>query len=217
MKKQIYLAAASIAALSLVAACGKKAGETDMNPGQSQPVNAVQDHTAAAVGVTSAETLGATTDGFVTAAAISDMYELEAAKIALAKSKSPAVKKFAQMMVTDHTASTAKLKALLPTSGANVTPPAAMDERRKGMIDNLKAANAADFDKVYLDQQTAAHREASLLFGTYSDRGDNAALKGFAAELKPKIDGHLKMAEDLDRTGADATRPGASKPGDQTH
>ena len=153
----------------------------------------------------------------VTNAAISDMYELEAAKIAMAKSKSPAIKKFAQQMMTDHTASSTKLKGLLPSSGANVALPTAMDERRKGMIDNLNAANAADFDKVYMDQQSNAHREASELFHTYADRGDNAALKGFAAELAPKIDMHKQMAETLDRSGADATQPGAKKPGDQTH
>jgi putative membrane protein len=205
MHRKFLLVTAAVASLALVSACNKKpSGETDLNPGQSQPVNAAQDATSTAVGETSAATIGRTTEGFVNGAAVSDMYEVKAANLALQMSKSAEVKKFAQQMITDHTASTNKLKALLPTSGAGVTPPADLDERRKGLIDNLNAAGDK-FDEVYIDQQVAAHGEASTLFHTYADNGDNAPLKAFAAEIVPKIDMHLEMVKGLDKAGADDT------------
>ena len=72
-----------------------------------------------------------------------------------------------------------------------------MDQRRKGMIDNLKAASDADFDKVFLTQQVAAHEEALTLHRGYADNGDEAGLKGHAGKVVPKIQAHLDKAKQL--------------------
>jgi putative membrane protein len=135
-----------------------------------------------------------TTQGFVTAAATSDMYEIAAAKIALDRSSDPAVKKFAKRMIHDHSATTAAVKKIL-AGGVAATPPADLDERRKGLINDLKAARPADFDKTYIDQQVAAHAEALTLFKGFADHGDNAALKTFASDTAPKIQEHDDMAK----------------------
>ena len=151
---------------------------------------------SAPVGEASAATLGRTTDGFVTNAAVGGMYEIEAGKLAQQMGKSDAVKTFGATMVKDHTATSEKLKAILPTSGANVTPPATLDERHQGMIDNLKAAGD-NFDNVYASQMKAGHEEMLTLMNTYAEHGDNTALKAFAAETAPKVQMHLDMANKL--------------------
>jgi putative membrane protein len=197
MRNPLLFAAAAAAALSL-AACQK----TDNAPASTDPgttneaVNAAQDATGAAVGAVSANTMGAmSTDAFVTNAAVSDMYEIEAGKIAQTKGKSADVKAFGKMMVTHHTAMMNEMKPLVTAAGK--TPPAGLDERRKGMIDNLNAASAADFDKVYLAQQEAAHNEALDLMKGYSERGDDAGLKGGATKAVPKIQEHLDKVKSL--------------------
>ncbi len=83
------------------------------------------------------------------------------------------------------------MQQTLATAGANVTPPADLDDRRKGMIQNLKAAGSSDFDLAYLHQQLAAHIEVLELMKRYASGGDNAALKALAAKTAPKIQMHL--------------------------
>jgi len=179
-------------------------GDAMANAGDIKPVNEVQDATSAAVGLPGAA-LTNNADSFVPAAAISDMYEIESSKLALEKSQSADVKKFAQQMITAHQGTTAKLKATLKSANVAVTPPAALDSRREGMIENLKAASATDFDKTYLDQQTNAHREAVTLFKSYADDGDNPQLKELATATAPVIQSHLDMVQKLDQGGADGT------------
>jgi putative membrane protein len=167
-----------------------------MAPGQTGPVNAAQDAMGAAVGATSAATVGARdTDAFVQNAAEGNMYEIQAAKIAQQKSSSADVKSFAKMMVTDHTALQNQMQPLITKAGK--TAPTELDQRRKGMLDNLNAASAKDFDKVYLDQQVAAHEETLTLMKGYADHGDNADLKAAAAKTAPKVQTHLDQAKAL--------------------
>jgi putative membrane protein len=181
---------AAAAALSL-AACGQ-----NNNPGQSEPVNTVQDATSAAVGQTSAATLGANTlGGYVSNAAIGDMYEIEAGRMAQERAQNADVKAFGQMLVTDHTATSNEMKPLAAAAGE--TAPTEMDERRKGLLDNLRAASAADFDRVFLDQQVAAHQEAITLHRGYADNGEDAQLKAFAGRTVPKLEQHLERARQL--------------------
>jgi putative membrane protein len=200
---KFLMVGAAIAALSL-AACQKKDAAATADPGTSnEAVNATQDATSAAVGATAAATVGqVSTDAFVTNAAISDMYEIQAGQIAQKKGQSAGVKAFGKTMVTDHTAMSNEMKPLVTAAGK--TPPTGLDERRKGMIDNLNAAPAADFDKAYLDQQEAAHSEALTLMQGYADNGDDAGLKGGAAKAVPKIQAHLDHVKQLKAGGAPA-------------
>jgi putative membrane protein len=194
MKHALFLSAAAVAALSL-AACNKPAA-TPTDPGAENKtavgaaVDKAQDATGAAVGATSANTLGPhDTAAFVSNASQSDMYEIEAAKTAQARTKNPDIKAFAKMMVTDHTATS---KAMAPLAqAAGQTPADKLDQRRQGFIDNLKSASDADFDKTYVDQQVAAHKEALDLMNGYSKDGSDAGLKDAAAKTAPKVQMHL--------------------------
>ena len=134
------------------------------------------------------------TKGFVTAAAISDMNEVTASKIAADRSQSADVKAFAKKMIAAHTATTKKLKTLLP---ATIVPPMNVDSRRQGMLDDLRGATSDTFDHRYAAQQVAAHKEADILMRGYAKDGDNAAIKTFAADTDKAVKMHLSMAQDL--------------------
>jgi putative membrane protein len=191
-----------------LAACGGNAATNataDVGNAAGSALDKAQDGTAAVVGAASAP-MANTADGYVANAAISDMYELESSKLAVQKSKSAAVKKFAQQMITDHTATTAKLKATIKDAALAITPPTQLDARRKGMLDNLRSASPADFDRAYIDQQAAAHQEALTLHSGFAEDGDNDALKKLAAATAPKIQHHFEMVKQLDPSGADPAR-----------
>jgi len=197
MNRAILLAAAAATALSLAACQKKDEVANPADPGTTnEAVNATQDAASAAVGATSAATVGqVSTDAFVTNAAISDMYEIQAGQIAQKKGQSAGVKDFGKMMVTEHTAMSNEMKPLVTATGK--TPPTGLDDRRKGLIDNLNAAGPADFDKVYLSQQEAAHSEALTLMQGYADHGDDAGLKAAAAKAAPKVQMHLDKVKSL--------------------
>jgi putative membrane protein len=200
MKRAFLISAAALSALTLAACNRQEAATNEANPGQAEPVNAAQDAVGAAVGQVSASTMGAnSTDAFVANAGMSDMYEIEAGKMAQEKGQSAGVKAFGKQMVTDHTAMSNEMKAILAKN--NITPPAELDQRRKGMLDNLKAATGADFDKAYIAQQDAAHAEAHTLMTGYAQNGDNAELKALAQKAAPKIQAHHDKVNQL-KSGA---------------
>lgn len=203
MSRTFAIGAALIGALAL-AGChktGSNANRDVQNPGDSAPVNTVQDATAGPVGMASAATVGAnTTEGFVTGAAMGDMYEIEAGKIAVQRAKTPEVKAFAQMMIDHHTRTSNDLKAALKSASAGVVAPTDLDDRRKGMLQNLRASGDSDFELAYLHQQLAAHLEALTINGGYADHGDNPTLKAVAAKAKPVVQKHI---DELKRIGGD--------------
>ena len=187
MKRTLARALMVVSATALIAACGQKAEETnvaqqpDANPTATIPTPA--DEAAA--------------PDFVTKAAMSDMYEVEAAKVALARSQNAEVKTFAQMMVDDHTKSTNDLKSAIAASGLSLTPPSALDEAHAENIQELKDEEAADFDKAYLNDQVDAHQMALDLLQRYANDGDNAQLKGFAATTAPVVQAHYDQVKKM--------------------
>ena len=184
---------AGAASLALLGACSESNEPADE---AAAGVNAAQDATSGVVGQTSAATLGANTaGGFVTALAVSDMYELQSADIAMEKSATAGIDELAGMIKTDHTASTAKLKSIVPTEAADTPLPTALDERRQGLIDKLNAAAPADFDRVYLTQQVAAHNEALTLLNGFKDHSETPDLAALATEIIPKVTMHRDHAQ----------------------
>jgi putative membrane protein len=107
--------------------------------------------------------------------------DVDAAKQALAKSRTPAVRSFAQEMIRDHQAVNAKALALVkklhvtpqdnPTSQA-LTKGAA-DERAK-----LAKLRGAAFDRAYVDNEVAYHKTVNgALESTLIPSAKNGELK----------------------------------------
>lgn len=201
-----------LAAACLLAGCDKPADEQRAAGQTNEPANIGQDVAGAATGVATGATGALNADAFVRDAAIGGMYEIESSKLALEKASSPDVKAAAKMIIADHQAADAKLKALVDGGKAPGPLPTALDERRKGMLDNLRGASAKDFDDRYLDQQTMAHHEALLAFNGYARTGDNPDLKAFAAETAPNLEKHAEMVTKLDRSTNADDEAGAGKP-----
>lgn len=187
---KINLTIASALALAL-AACGS----------QEDAAEPVADDTTAAAEPAAEMPDPSTPQGFVDMAASSDMYEIEAGKLAQEQGKSQAVKDFGAMMVKDHTASTDKLKAAVAEAGAGVSVPPAMLPKHQQQLDALRSAGD-NFDTLYAQQQQAAHQEALNLLTDQAQTGTVASLKAFAGEVRPVVEGHLEHARELGASAA---------------
>jgi putative membrane protein len=145
-------------------------------------------------GVNSALGITPKTTDFVNEAATSDMFEIQASKLA-AEETSGDVQSFANEMVTDHTKTTADLKGLAPA--ANIALPTQMTNAQQKMLDKLKDLKGKEFAKQYMDDQVSVHKDAVSLFQRYGQGGDNEALKGWATKTLPTLQHHLDMAQGI--------------------
>jgi putative membrane protein len=146
---------------------------------------------------------------FIQKVAMSDLFEVEASKLALTKSQSASIKSFAQSMITAHTATTATLKPL--AAALKIDPPVALDSDHATKIDDLKKATVKEFDQKYVDQQTEAHNKALDLLNDEAKNGNDATLKGFAAATAPKVQMHLDTVKKLDKSGVDEPKNSADR------
>ena len=147
-------------------------------------------------GVNSVLGVAPTTKDFVTEAAVSDMFEIQSSKLAEQRTTGP-TKAFAEKMIKDHTKTTSELKPL--AEKAHIEPPAGLDDSHKKMLDKLAGLKGDDFAKQYHSDQDTGHKDAVSLFERYFKGGEDASIKAWAGKTLPDLQGHLKMAQDLDK------------------
>ena len=191
MTRPLLIAGAAIAALSL-AACGQKT-ETKGAATRAEQA-ATPDANPAATIATPADEASAPV--FVEKASASDLFEIEAAKLAQATSKNAEVKKFAADMVAAHTKSTAALKKAIADAGqTTLVVVTVLPADLQAKLDDLK--KAANFDKAYMENQVDAHQSALNLMQRYAQDGDVPAIKAFAASTAPVVQQHFDHAKTL--------------------
>lgn len=193
MSRHLLIVGAACAALALTA-CQKKPEETKGAATPAEQAATPDANPAATVPTAADETKAAV---FVDKAAASDMFEIAAAKTAQTRSTNAQVKKFAAMMIKDHTKSTAALKTAIADSGQALTPPDVLPQDKLDVLNDLTKVDAKDFDKEYMDGQVDAHQAALNLLQRYAQDGDAPAIKAFAAATAPKVQAHLDAAKAL--------------------
>jgi putative membrane protein len=152
---------------------------------------------AVAVTVTLAACGALSASDFVQKAAMSDMYEVAAGKIATQKGQSDQVKQFGEHMIGAHTKTTEELTSIVKSDNIKVELPAKLDSQHQSLIDALNEAKPEDFDKIYAEQQVDGHKKAVDLFEKYAKKGDNGNLKQFAEKTLPTIKEHFDAAKKL--------------------
>ncbi|MGE5621854.1 MAG: DUF4142 domain-containing protein, partial [Bacillota bacterium] len=134
----------------------------------------------------SADKLSASDQAMMKQLAMTNMAEIEAAKIALNKSKDEQVRNFAQKMVDDHTQATKQLQDLAQAKG--VALPDNLDAKHKAEIDKLSALSGDKFDKTYMTQGGVSdHRQAHALLSRIEKQAKDNDLKQLASNMMPKI------------------------------
>lgn len=180
---------------SVIGACRGRADTEGTNESASRT-------DTAAVG---ADTAAATTEEFTDAniAALLDeanKADSSAGAVAVKKASSPAVKRFARMMMGEHHAlrvageKVVEQAKMTPSAPANdpVTP---LAQQETSVLDSTPAGSG--FDRAYIDQEVAAHRAVKDLLERSEGEADNPDLKAVIGKARPVVDRHLKEAEEL--------------------
>ena len=72
----------------------------------------------------------------------------------------------------------------------SINPPSEMQNTEQAQLEKLQAASGGEFEAAYIGAQSAAHDEAVALFTTFSQNGQDSALREFAAETLPTLKMH---------------------------
>ncbi len=139
---------------------------------------------------------------YVKKAGASDMFEIESSKL-VQNSGDPQVAQFAQMMISDHTKSTADVTAAAQADGLTPGQPM-LTPKQKSMIDSLKATNGSKRDLLYKKDQIAAHTDTLAFQQEYARSGDKPNLKAAAGNIVPVVQTHLAAVKAMTPAGAKA-------------
>lgn len=127
--------------------------------------------------------------------------DINAAKLAKAKSHNKDVKEFAQRMVTDHTGVNKQATALVKK--LNVTPEEsdtskALKDGGTANVAKLKGLKGAEFDKAYVNNEVSYHQTVlDAIDKTLIPNAKNAELKDLLEKVRPAIDAHLQHAKQI--------------------
>jgi putative membrane protein len=127
--------------------------------------------------------------------------DIDAGKLAAASTKNAEVKKFAQLMVTDH--SGVNKQAVDLATKLKVTPEDNDTSRslksggEKNLAD-LQRLSGAAFDKAYVDHEVAYHQAVlDAVDKTLIPNAKNAELKALLVKVRPAFVAHLEHAKHL--------------------
>ena len=118
---------------------------------------------------------------FVRDVANMNMAEMELSRTALQRAADANVKKFAQMMVDDHTSAGDKLKAF--ASQNNIELPAQLDDKHRDKAQDLSQKQGREFDKDYADTMVQGHED---FVDKLESRIDKDTLSKWKAEYERK-------------------------------
>ncbi|HEX3851149.1 MAG TPA: DUF4142 domain-containing protein [Polyangiaceae bacterium] len=127
--------------------------------------------------------------------------EIAAAQVAEPAAQASAVKNFAQLMITDHTAANGQTFALV--SAKHIAPQQSdlsdqLDSESAALLVTLSQTTAANIDSVYIDSQIQMHQEALGLFdNTLLPDATDADLKTLLTSMRATVATHLTDAQTI--------------------
>jgi putative membrane protein len=124
--------------------------------------------------------------------------DIDAGKLAAERASKPEVRKFGELMVTDHTG--VNKAAVELVTRLKVTPvdnPTSQSLKAGGdkNLANLKTLKGAAFDKAYVDQEVAYHAAVlDAVDKVLIPNASNAELKALLVKVRPAFVAHLEHA-----------------------
>jgi putative membrane protein len=127
--------------------------------------------------------------------------DIDAGKLATTQASDPEVKKFAQLMVTDHTG--VNKQAVDLATKLKVTPednPTSKSLKSGGdeNLKNLSGLKGAAFDKAYIDHEVTYHQAVlDAVDKTLIPGAKNEELKALLVKVRPAFVAHIEHAKHL--------------------
>lgn len=127
--------------------------------------------------------------------------DIDAGKLAKAKSHNKEVKAFAQRMITDHAgvnkSATALVHKLKVTPEENPTSESLKQGGEQNLA-NLKGLKGAAFDRAYIDHEVSYHESVlNALDKTLIPNAKNEELKALMVKVRPAFVAHLEHAKQM--------------------
>jgi putative membrane protein len=137
---------------------------------------------------------------FLETAAQSDVDEIKLSQLAEQKAANPAVKGFAQKMVSEHEKMSASMKPFAESWGLNA--PTDLDEVHKKDYSKLDSLSGADFDKQYIDLMVSDHSQALDAFTKEAKDTKDTKFRATVLKGKTMVAAHKNMAYDLKKSSS---------------
>ncbi|KQS88535.1 MULTISPECIES: DUF4142 domain-containing protein [unclassified Rhizobium] len=129
-----------------------------------------------------------TPQAFAQKAAISNTFEIEAAKLVVERGKDPSARTFAKDMITDH--ERAGVELAQAARGEKFQLKAGLDNEHREKLEAIKASPDENFDQAYLSTQVSAHEAAVALFAKYTQQSTGGPLKAFTEKTLGTLRAH---------------------------
>lgn len=133
-------------------------------------------------------------DVFAGLIAASNLFEIQAAEIAMARGQGDRAKAFAARLIADHREAQAKLERAAGTDGLTLAA-ATLTGDQQAKLQALRDAAEPDFDAAFLSMQVIAHQEVLDQMALFAAKGSAGALKSFAKAEYPTLHMHFVMAQ----------------------
>ncbi len=134
---------------------------------------------------------------FAAAAAQSNAYLVLAAETALAQSRTPTVRAFAEEILREEGVADQALAQAAAAAGLP-PPPKAMGGDEARLLGALQGLRGAAFDRLYARQAALVHAQALAVDQSFAAAGADGALKQAAEAAAPGIERRLAAARSLE-------------------
>jgi putative membrane protein len=156
---------------------------------------------ALTLGATAAQAAGPTDPQIAAIVVTANQVDIDAGKLALTKAKSPDVKSFAQLMITDHSGvnkSATELVSKLRVTPENNPTSQSLQKGGDNNLAALKKLSGSAFDRAYVDHEVAYHQAVlDAVDTTLIPSAQNAELKALLVKVRPAFVAHLDHAKHL--------------------
>jgi putative membrane protein len=150
---------------------------------------------------------------------VSNVAEITAAMTAQQKGTDSAVKSFASMMMSEHSALDQQGNALAQQIGVTASQPdSALTVQQRNEADALRSAPAgAQFDRLYISQQIADHQRTLNLVDNSIAAAQHAELKtALQSQVRPAVAQHLARARQIQSSLGSPSNASAGAAGSNT-
>jgi putative membrane protein len=133
---------------------------------------------------------------YVAYAQTADLFEVEAAKVAVQRAQNKEVREYAERVVADNSTSAARLANAARQAGVTPTTPV-LTAKQQTKLRDLRSISDAAFDQQYINAQLESQERELRLHNAYARNGEQPALRSTSGELAPLARKHLSDARQI--------------------
>ena len=143
-------------------------------------------------------------DYFIREVAADNLLQEHLGDIAQRRATDPAVKQYAQRMVTEHTKANQELLNVASRGGLNFKP--GLGPKHEQKVDRLQKVDKKAFDRQYATMMIETHNDDVSYFENEGKQAHAAPVKNYVDRTLPMWQDHLNAAKQLAvKVGADTT------------